>query len=76
MSGGVHVKRLMRALAVERLTETITRELLSAPSARWGACGFCFQRMVHALMAAMLLGFAGLDEFGEDPQADPPGGEL
>jgi hypothetical protein len=32
--------------------------------------------MVPALMAAMLLGCAGLDALGEAPQADPPGGEV
>ena len=72
----MQVKRLVRALAVELLAGAIKPELLSTPSPRWRAGGFCLQRAVHALMAAILLGFAGLDALEEDPQADPPGAEL
>jgi hypothetical protein len=31
---------------------------------------------MHALVAAVLLGMAGLDPFNADPQAEPPDREL
>ena len=31
---------------------------------------------MHALVSTVLVRFAGLDEFGEDPDRDPPDGEL
>jgi hypothetical protein len=64
----VHVERLMRALAVELLAEAIKFALLSSSSAGWRACGFCFQSAMHAFMAAVLVGFARLDELGEVPR--------
>jgi hypothetical protein len=42
----------------------------------WGAGSLGFEGTMHALMAAMLLGCAGRDARGEEPPADPPGGEL
>jgi hypothetical protein len=73
---GAHVKRLVRPLAVELLAEALKLELLSLPNAGGRAGGFCLQRPVQAFLAAILLGFAGLDALGEDAQADPPGAEL
>jgi hypothetical protein len=70
-----HVKRLVRPLEIEPLTEALKLELLSMPSAGGRVNGFRLQRAMHARMAAVLLGFPGLDELWEDPQADPPGGE-
>ena len=31
---------------------------------------------MHAFVTTVLLGFAGFDEFREDAEADPPGGEF
>src|SRR2546430_8959830 len=74
--GCAHVERLVRALEGELLAEAIKHALLSPPSAGGRACGFRLQPARHAFMAAVLLGCSGLDAFGEDTQADPPGGEL
>jgi hypothetical protein len=65
----------VRPLAVALLADVLKRALLSPSSARGRAGGFCLQRPGHALMAAMVLGVAGLEQCGADPQADPPGGE-
>jgi hypothetical protein len=74
--GCAHIERLVRALAVARLAEAIKLERLSPPSAGGRACGLCLQRARPAFMATVLLGLAGFDARGEDPQADPPGLEL
>src|SRR5208337_2818508 len=41
-----------------------------------GFRGFFLQRQMHALMAAVLLGMAGLDPFNANPQSEPPDGKL
>src|SRR5687768_17326265 len=73
---GLHIEGFVWALEVECLAEAIECALLGAPRGGRGAGGLSFECTMHALMAAVLLGFAGLDEFREDPQADPPGGQL
>jgi hypothetical protein len=78
IAGGrwAHVKRLVRPLEIELLTEALKLELLSMPSAGGRASGCRLQGAMPAFMAAVLLGFAGLDALGEDTQEDPLGGEL
>ena len=49
--------------------------LLSLEVARRRSSGFGFERFVHAFVAAVLLGFAGFDEFGQDAETNPPGRE-
>jgi len=41
-----------------------------------GFGGFFLQRKMHAFMAAVLLGMAGLDSFHANPQPEPPDGKL
>jgi len=46
--------------------------LLSPEVSLGRPCGTGFESSVHTLVAAVLLGLAGLDELGEDAEADPP----
>src|SRR5918996_4406220 len=73
--GWTPVERLVGALAVARRGDVIERALLSPPRAGWRASGVRLPGAMPAFMAPMLLGCAGCDARGEDPQADPPGGE-
>ena len=65
----------MRAFVVEDLAEAVEAALLSAQAAGGGAGGLGLEGPVHAFVTAVLLGLAGLNEFGENTQSDPPGGE-
>jgi hypothetical protein len=68
--GCTHIEPLVRPLAVELLAQALTLELLSTPSAGGRAGGFRLHGAMPACMAAILLGCAGLEAFGEDPQAE------
>jgi len=60
--GGVlHAERLVRTLGVVALAEVVELgRLLKEVLRRWRG-GFLLQGQVHALVAAILLGMAGLD---------------
>jgi hypothetical protein len=57
--GWARLKRLVRALAVERLAEAITRALLRTPRAGGKACGVRLQRALQAFMAASAIADRG-----------------
>ena len=66
----------MRAHFVELFAEPIEASLLTAQGGgRWPS-GFLLERSVHALVSTVLFGVTGLDEFGIDPEADPPDREA
>lgn len=58
----------MWALQVEFLPEAIETMLLRATGTSRGAGGLRFECTMQALMAAILLGFAGLDHAGRIPR--------
>src|SRR5208283_6179544 len=66
----------MRTLVVEDFDELIEAGLLLQEVASGGLGGFFFQGEVHALMATVLLGLAGLDPFNANTQAEPPDRQL
>src|SRR6266851_5952100 len=70
------IERLVRALVVELLPKSIEAALLRGEAARRRARGLGLQGAVHAFMPAVLLWAAGLDEFRQDAQADPPRRKL
>jgi len=74
-SGCALVESLMGPLLIEDSSEGVEGALLGGKAGTRWAGGFAFEGTVHALMPAVLLRFAGLDEFGCDAEADPPGGE-
>ena len=59
-------QRLVRALVVEDVPEAVETALL-LDSVAAGAWSFFLERLVHPLVAAVLLGFAGLDALGVMP---------
>jgi hypothetical protein len=63
------------AFLVEFLAETVEAPLLGGAVARRWAGGLGFKGSVHAFVASVLLGFARLDELGQDTEAYPKGGE-
>ncbi len=65
----------MRPDLVEVGAELVEAPLLSGPVAGgWdGAVGL--ERLVHALVAAVLVRRSGLDELGQDAELDPPHAE-
>lgn len=64
------------SLEVIDSTESVERTLLGEEVGGRGCGGILLQSSVHALVASVLLRFAGLNEFGQDPECDPPDGEL
>ena len=66
----------MRTLLVEDLDELVEAGLLLEEVGGGRLGGFFFQGEMHAFMAAILLGMAGLDAFDADAQAKPPDGEF
>src|SRR5690349_15845422 len=65
----------MRSFMVELLPEVIELHLLrSHGMARWSR-RLCLERAMHALMAAVLLRIAGLDQLRQHAQSYPPGRE-
>lgn len=61
---------------VELFPELVEFSLLgSVIGGRWPR-GFGFEGSVHTLVTAILLRFAGFDEFGVDTESDPPSGQT
>jgi len=74
--GGLQIQGFVRALGVELLPEVIELTLLRTTGRRRGASGFGLEGPVQPLMPTVLVGLPRFDEFGEDPEAHPPRGEL
>ena len=55
-------ERLVWSLVVIRLAKRVELALLPLPGRRGRARGLRFERAVHALMPAILLGLPGFDE--------------
>src|SRR6185295_14883894 len=71
-----HVERLVRPLLIEFADESIEAGLLLKDVfAGWSGRLF-FQRQVHALMPAVLLGTARPDALQRDPEPQPPHRQL
>ncbi len=66
----------MGTLVVEDLDKFFEARLLLKKIGGGRLGGLFLQGQMHALMAAILLGMAGLDALNTDPQAEPPHGEL
>lgn len=62
----------MRPFAIELLDEGIELGLLLQKVSTGRPSGFVFQRQMHALVAAILLGMTRANPFDTDPQAQPP----
>ncbi len=62
----------MGPLVIELAAEVVEAALLGPEVSFRRPGGTRFESSVHAFVAAVLLGLAGLDEFGEDAEADPP----
>ncbi len=65
----------MWAEVIEFLPEVVETALLSRHASSGRTSCLLLQGFMHAFVAAVLLGLAGLDELGEDSQPNPPGGE-
>src|SRR5688572_17113404 len=65
----------MGAFLVVLRPEAIETHLLGSQAASRRANRFALQGPIHSLMAAVLLGMRGLDEFGDDAEPDPPYGQ-
>jgi hypothetical protein len=76
LSRALHGQSFVRTLVVEDVDEVVEAcwLLKEVGSGRLG--GFFLEREVHAFMAAILLGMAGLDSFNANAQAKPPDGKL
>ena len=57
----------MRTLVIELLDESVELGLLLKQIGAGGARGLFLQGQMHAFVAAILLGMAGLDAFDRDP---------
>jgi hypothetical protein len=66
------VERLMGAERVVLVAPPIEAALLVAPAVARRPRAFALERQMHALVPAVLLRGAGLDEIGDDAEADPP----
>jgi hypothetical protein len=62
----------MRALVVVALPEAIKAALLRRQVPLRRARGRGFERLVHALVAPVLLGVRGLDQLGPNAEPHPP----
>src|SRR6266849_1973006 len=62
----------MRPFVIELVTEVIEALLLMGQGGGRRIRGFGLERLVHPLMAAVLLGLARLDALRPDAQLDPP----
>ena len=65
----LHVQRFVRAFVVEDVDKFVKAGLLLQEVARGRLGGFFLQGEVHAFMAAVLLGMAGLDAFDANAEA-------
>ena len=66
----------MRSEGVELISEAVEFSLLSTVIGGGRSRGFGFEGSVHTLVTAILLRFAGFDEFGVDTESDPPSGQT
>jgi hypothetical protein len=66
----------VRSLVVVDAPPVVEGELLGAEVGARRPSRFALEVAVHALVARVLLRFAGLDEFGCNAEGDPPDGEL
>jgi len=64
------------AHVIEFLAKGVEPALLRAEAAGRGARGGRLEGAMHAFVPPVLVGAAGFDELGQDPQAHPPGREL
>lgn len=62
-------------LVVVGLAEGIEATLLGAQIRLRRSGGLGLQGLVHALVCAVLLGLAGVDQFAADAETDPPDGQ-
>ena len=76
MSRSFQVQCLMGALLVKLLAEGVELALLSRQIGSRGTRRLSLQGAMHALVSTVLLGFARLDELGQDSEPDPPGRQL
>jgi hypothetical protein len=63
-------------MAVVLATEVIECGLLLLERRAWRQRRFLLERAMHALVASILLGMAGLNAFGTDAEPDPPNRQL
>ena len=76
VGGALHGERLVGSFGVELVEEGVEAcLLLQAVHARRAGC-LLLEREVHALVAAVLLGVAGLDALDGDAEPQPPDGKL
>ncbi len=66
----------MRPFLVELLREIVEPGLLLETVHARRPGGLLLEREMHPLVAAVLLGMAGLDAFDGDSQSEPPDGKL
>src|SRR2546421_1032798 len=62
----------MWSLGVETISKPIKASLLCRERPSRGPRGLCFERAMHPLVPAVLLGMGGLDQLGMNAEADPP----
>jgi hypothetical protein len=74
--GALHGERFVGPLGVELAHEGVEAGLLLRAVYAWWPGRLLFQGEMHALMAAVLLGMAGLDALDGDAEPEPPDGEL
>jgi hypothetical protein len=69
------VQCLVRSVVIELVAEEIEGALLGAVVGRRWTSGFSFQSAMHSFMSAVLLWFAGFNQFRDDAETNEPGGE-
>src|SRR5438105_7208486 len=62
----------MRAFIVVIVNESVEALLLTTKSRRRGTSGLGFERAMHSLVSAILLGMAWDDPFDRNSETDPP----
>ena len=68
-------QRLMWSIVIELVAKDVEGALLGPVVSRGWAGGLSFESAMHSFMSTVLLRFAGFDQFGENPEANKPGGE-
>ena len=76
LGGASLAEGFVGSLVVELSPEAIEVELLSPEVLIRGPGGLSLEGPMHAFVASVLLWFSGLDELGDDAEADPPDGQL